>query len=75
MATFFFSDIDVAENFYRLLHIDPNQPLSVNEQILLRFFKKQELGLELYRGDLNDFDSWTRIRIKNNGDLKENECN
>jgi hypothetical protein len=68
-------NLDVAENVFFNQEIKPNLSTSLQEKNLARLLKNHNLGMTLYRGNRNDLSNWTRIKIKNNGDVQENNCN
>ena len=49
--------------------------VALNLERLAKLLKEKMLGMTLYRGDPNDLSNWTRLKIRNNGTLKENNCN
>ena len=65
------------DNFYN----DPNNLIStsistsVNEEHLARLFKDNKMGMQLFRGDKDDLTNWTQIKVKNNGEIQEKNCN
>lgn len=67
----------VADSYYsdRNNPINQNISTALNEERLARVFKYKDLGLDLYRGNVNDLGDWTRIMIKNNGTVREDNCN
>jgi len=72
----FLGNIDTIENMYVFpFGIDPNISNELNEFRLTRLLENQKLGLRLYRGDTNDLNNWTRLKLRSNGELKENNCN
>ncbi len=60
---------------YGAMGINQSISTSLNEERLARLFKESKIGLTLYRGDKNNLNNWTRLKIKNNDQLKENKCN
>ncbi len=65
------------DNFYN----DPNNLIStsistsVNEERLARLFKDKKMGMQLFRGDKDDLNNWTQIKVKNNGEIQKKNCN
>jgi hypothetical protein len=68
-------DLDVAENFFSRVGLNPASATTMQEKKLAEILKDNNLGMTLYRGNRNDLSNWTRIKIKNNGDVQENNCN
>ncbi|MFC4634787.1 hypothetical protein ACFO3O_12770 [Dokdonia ponticola] len=55
--------------------INRNISSNLNELRLAELFKERNYGMTLFRGNVNDLTDWTRIKIKNNGDRVEKNCN
>lgn len=66
---------DLIDIYYEEFNIDNGNSTSLNEINLASIFNKNTLGLQVYRGNVNDLTDWTRIREKNNGDIQQNNCN
>ncbi len=73
--------LNQAEAVDRIIYGTPEEPIhhnissALNEERLARAFKNNNTGMTLYRGDRNDLNNWTRLKIKNDNTLKEDNCN
>ena len=48
---------------------------ALNEKNLANLLKDKNYGLTLYRGDKNNLSSWTRLKPKTDGSIRETNCN
>ncbi|WP_405203359.1 hypothetical protein [Dokdonia sp. LLG6352-1] len=70
-----FSNIDFTDAYFYGKGLRQNADTAAIERQMLEIFKENDIGLRMHRGDTNDLSSWTRLKIKNNGDLSERDCN
>lgn len=66
---------DLIDQDYGRKGINPNVSTELNEKRLAEIIKERKYGFSLYRGNRNDLTEWTRIKIKSNGAIRENNCN
>ena len=75
VADLYSSNTQLIEEEYKIAGISPVIGNNLNEKRLAVLFKELKMGMTLYKGDKNNLNSWTRIKAKNNGDIKEKNCN
>lgn len=63
------------DTFFYEKGISTNISADLNEKRLLEIIKDLDLGLNLYRGDIDDFTNWSQLKLKNDKTIKEKNCN
>ncbi|MFC4636369.1 hypothetical protein ACFO3O_20855 [Dokdonia ponticola] len=74
-GSFLLSNLDITENIFRKSGLLANVDPEIAERQMTQIFKDNNLGLTLFRGNVNDLNDWTRVRRKNNNDFSESNCN
>lgn len=69
------SNLDFAESFFYEEGLRQGASSDIVERQMVEILQENDSGLRIYRGDKNNLSSWTRIRMNNNGDLIERNCN
>ena len=73
-STFLSFELGIDSYFYEY-GLNPNISINLNEIRFLETIEGLDLGLTLYKGDINDFNNWSQLKQKNDGFINEKNCN
>lgn len=74
-GAFYLSDYLLADAFFANNGIKPFISNNLNEERLSRLLKEKNIGMKLFRGNKDNLNDWTEIKIRNNNSLIEKPCN
>jgi hypothetical protein len=70
----YLNDPLIADVYFKEKGIVANNSTAQQEKLLVELLNELDSGLVIYRGDKNNLNNWTQLKINNNGNFEENDC-